>query len=65
MMCHKIVCQDETEHCTEAFDPDDTTLVDRYPTYQPYTEFSDLPPKPTQQCQQHYKGRARRKQAAH
>ena len=47
MMCHKIVCQDETE----VFDPDDPTLVDHYPTYQTYTEFGNRPPQPTQQRQ--------------
>lgn len=31
LMCHKIVYQDETELCTEAFNPDDPTLVDRLP----------------------------------
>ena len=34
----------------EAFDPDDPTWVDHYPTYQMDTDLGDRP-HPTQQCQ--------------
>jgi hypothetical protein len=53
-MCYKIVYQDETEQYTEAFDADDPTQVDRYPTYQIDTDLGELPPTPTQQRQQRH-----------
>lgn len=33
-MCHKIFYQNETDQYTEAFDPDNPTLLDRYSTDQ-------------------------------
>ena len=36
-----------TEQYSEAFDPDDPTLMDRYPTYDTDTDLGDGPSTPT------------------
>ena len=45
---------------SEAFDPDDPTLMDRYPEYDTDKQLGDRPPTPTQQRDARYKLKASR-----
>ena len=47
------------------FDPDDSTLMDRYPTYVTDTDLGDQPSTPNQQRQTHFNRKAKRKQTEH
>ena len=49
LLCYKTEFRDRTESSPEAFDPDDPTLIDRYPRYDTDTHLSDRPPTPTKQ----------------
>lgn len=44
------------------FDPDDPTLMDRYPTYIKNIDIGDRPPTPNQQRQTHFSRKAKVKQ---
>ena len=43
-LCYKTEFPDEQSHTLEAFDPDDPTLMDCYPTYDTNTDLGDRPP---------------------
>ena len=46
---NKTEFRDETESYFDVLDPDDPTLMDRYPTYDTYIDLGDWPPTLTQQ----------------
>ena len=48
---------------SEVFDPDDPTLINRYPEYDTDKHLGDRPPTPTQQREDRYKLKARRKKS--
>jgi len=59
------VYRDESDSYSEAFDPHDSRLVDRYPTYPTYdadTYFDDRPPTSSQKRQERFMRKAKRKQ---
>jgi len=49
LLCYKTEFRDRTDSYSVAFDPEDPTLMDRYPTYATETDLGDRPPTPTQQ----------------
>jgi hypothetical protein len=61
LICHKTEFIDRTMFYSEAFDPDDTTLMDRYPRYDIDKLLGDRPPTPIQQREVRYNVRASRK----
>ena len=65
LLCYKIDFRDGTESYTEAFDPDDPTLIDCYPTYDTDTNLGVRPPTPTQQRRVRFKRKTSRKQTEH
>jgi hypothetical protein len=54
LLCYKTEFRDRTESSPEAFDPDNPTLIDRYPRYDTDTHLSDRPPTPTKQREVHF-----------
>ena len=61
LICYKAEYRDTTELYSEAFDSDNTTLVDCYPTYCTDTDLGDRPPTPTQQRQVLFKWKSQKK----
>jgi len=61
LLCYKTEFRDGTEFYSEAFDPDDPTLIDRYPRYDTDTHLGDRPPTPTQQREVRFTRKASRK----
>ena len=57
LVCYKTEFWDGTESYSEAFDPDDPTLVDHYPTYNMETYLGDREVR--------FKRTARKKQTEH
>jgi len=41
--------RDGSMSLSESFDPDDPTLIDRFPDYTPETDIGDRPPTPTRE----------------
>ena len=61
LICHKTEFIDGTVSYSEAFDPDDPTLMDYYPRYGMEKHLGDRPPTPIQQREVPYKLKAGRK----
>ena len=62
LLCYRTEFRDRTESYSEAFDPDDSPLMGRYPTYDIDTDLGDRPPTPTQHRQVRFKRKASRNQ---
>jgi hypothetical protein len=62
-LCYKTEFKDRLVSYSEAFDPDDPTLIDRYREYDTDKHLCDRPPTPTQQREDRYKLRATRKKS--
>lgn len=61
-LCYRTEFRDGTESYSEAFDPDDLTLLNRYPPYDTDSKLGDRPLMPIQQRQVRFKRKAKRKQ---
>ena len=48
---------------SQSFDPDDPSLIDRYPDYTAETDLGDIPPTPTQQRYENSKRKTCKKKA--
>ena len=59
-ICHKTEFIDGTVSYSEALNPDDPTLMDRYPRYDMYKHLGDRPTTTIQQRVVHYKLKASR-----
>jgi len=46
LLCYKTEFRDGMEPYSTAFDPDDLTIIDRYPRYDTDTQIDDRPPTP-------------------
>ena len=62
-ICHKTEFEDGSVSFSEAFDPDDPSLIDRHPEYNTDTDLGDIPSTPTQQREDRYKLKASRKKS--
>ena len=62
-LCYKMEFKDGSMSYSEAFDPDDPTLIDRYPEYDTDNHLGDRPPTPTQQREKRYMLKASRKKS--
>ena len=62
-LCYKMEFKDGSVSYSEAFDPDDPTLIDRYPEYDTDKHLGDRPPTPTQQREKRYMLKASRKKS--
>ena len=62
-LCYKKKFKDRLVSYSEAFDPDDPTLIDRHPEYDTDKHHGDKPPTPTQQREDRYKLKASRKKS--
>jgi len=62
-LCYKTEFEDGSVSFSEAFDPDDPSLIDRQPEYDTDTHLDDRPPTPTQQQDERYKLKASRKKS--
>lgn len=62
---YKTEFRDGTELYSEAFDPNDPTLMGRYPKYDTDIHLGDQPPTPIQQRQVRFKRKASRNQTKH
>ena len=60
-LCYKMEFEDGSVSFSEAFDPDDQSLIDRKPEYDSDTHLGDRPPIPTQQRAERYKLKSERK----
>jgi hypothetical protein len=54
-LCFKTEFEDGSVSFSEAFDPDDPSLIDRHPEYDTDTHLGDRPPAPNQQRDERYK----------
>ena len=61
-LCYKTEFEDGSVSYSEAFDPDDPSLIDRHPEYDTDKHFGDRPPTPTQR-EERYKLKASRKKS--
>ena len=61
LICHRTEIIDGTVSYSEAFDPNDPTLMDRYSSYDMDKHLGDRPPIPIQQREIRYKLRVSRK----
>ena len=62
-ICYKTEFEDGSVSFSEAFDPDDPSLIDRHPEYNTDTHLGDKPRTPTQQRDERYKLKASRKKS--
>ena len=62
-LCYKMEFKDRLVSYSEAFDPDEPTLIDRHPEYDTDKHFCARPPTPTQQRGDRYKLKASRKKS--
>jgi len=63
-ICYKTEFEDGSVlSFSEAFDPDDSSLIDRHPEYDTDTYLGDRPPTPTQQRDERCKLKASRKKS--
>ena len=62
-ICYKTEFEDGSVSFSEAFDPDDPSLIDRNPEYDTDTHLGDRPPTPPQQRDERYKLKASRKKS--
>ena len=61
LICHRTDIIDGTVSYSEAFDPDDPTMMDRYPRYDMDKHLDDRTPTPIQQREVRYKLKVSRK----
>jgi hypothetical protein len=62
-ICYKAEFEDGSVSFSEAFDPDDPSLIDRHTEYNTDTHLGDRPPTPTQQREERCKLKASRKKS--
>jgi hypothetical protein len=62
-LCYKTEFKYGSVSYSQAFDPDDPTLIDRYPEYDTDKHLVDRPPTPTQQREDRYKQKASKKKS--
>jgi hypothetical protein len=62
-LCYKTEFEDGSVSYSDAFDPDDPTLIDRHPEYDTDRHFGDRPPTPTTQRGKRYSLKASRKKS--
>jgi hypothetical protein len=58
-LSYKTEFKDGSVSFSESFDPDDPTLIDRFPDYTIETDLGERPPTPTQQREKNSKRKAR------
>ena len=62
-LCYKTEFEDGSVSFSEAFDPDDPSLIDRHTEYNTDTHLGDRPPTPTQQRDERCKLKTSRKKS--
>ena len=60
-LCYKTEFEDGSVSYSQAFDPDDPTLIGSYPEYDIDKHLGNRPPTPTQQREKRYKLKANRR----